>query len=221
MEKATTVYRIATDQPVAFITIDDGYLTDPVATAYVQAKSLPVTQFLTYYATTQGVYEPQPGTPQYNNVLELRKYQTGNVSQKRVGCHQKEHIDYRGQSVADQQNAMGGTRALLGAPEMFGSLPRLFRPPYGYWDDATLQAAGNALMPKLVLWTHAVMNDGAGGWELVNEWGSPRLRAGDILVLHHPSDAGNVNNYLMGQLTVALEKIKSANLTPAYLHDYL
>lgn len=221
MAKATTVYRVTTDQPVAFVTIDDGYFTDPTATAYVQANILPVTQFLTYYAATQGAYEPGPSDPEYANIVELRKYQTGTVSQKRIGCHQKEHIDYRGQSVVDQQGAMGDARAWLGAAEMFGSLPRLFRPPYGYWDDNTLTAAYNAVMPKLVLWTHAVMSDGAGGWELVNEWGSPRPRAGDILVLHHPSSSENADGYLMGQLTVALEAIASANLVPAYLHDYL
>lgn len=218
---AAVYNRVNTNSPVAFITIDDGYFTDPTATAFVVSNNTPVTQFLTYYAATQGAFDPGPGDPEYANIVELRKYQTGNSAQKRIGCHQKEHLDYRGQSVADQQEAMADARSWLGATNMFNGLPRLLRPPYGQYDDNTLTAASNALMPKLVLWTHAVMSDGAGGWELVNEYGTPRLKAGDILVLHHPSDENNTDGYLMGQLTVALEAIESANLYPAYLHDYL
>jgi peptidoglycan/xylan/chitin deacetylase (PgdA/CDA1 family) len=221
MATATAHFRVeTTSRPVAFITIDDGYFTDPTATAYVQANTLPVTMFLTYYAANQGTMDPPPGSPGALNIIELRKYQTGTPDQGRVGCHQKEHLDYRGQSVAAQQTAMTNAADWLGAENMFHQRPRLFRPPYGYWDDNTLTAAYNAAMTKLVLWTHAVVDSGSG-WELLNEWGTPRVRAGDILLLHHPSSAENADGYLMGQLTVALGAIASANLVPAYLHDFL
>lgn len=217
MAKASLFYQVPTDEPVVFITIDDGYFTDPLADAFVQSTPIPVTQFLTYYAASSGAYPPPSSGDGLAHVEALRLYQTGTADQRRVGCHQKEHLDYRGQSVADQQKAMTDAADWLGGPDMFNGRPRLFRPPYGQYDTNTLEAAYNASMPKLVLWTWAFERSSL---QLANEYGSPRLRAGDIVLLHHPNAAG-LDGYLMQQFQDTLAMIQGENLYPAYLHDYL
>ena len=217
MSIATVTYRVPTNSPVAFITIDDGYFTDPDADAFMQSTPVPVTQFLTYYAASSGQFPPPASGPGLAHIEALRLYQTGTAEQKRIGCHQKEHLDYRGQSVDDQEKAMSAAADWLGGADMFNWRPRLFRPPYGQYDDSTLQAAFNAGMPQLVLWTHAFEQPSL---VFTNEYGAPRLRAGDILCLHHPSAAG-MNGYLLQQLQQAVSIIQDANLYPAYLHDFL
>jgi len=213
----TVTYRVPTDSPVAFITIDDGYFTDPDADAFMQATPVPVTQFLTYYAASSGAYPPPTSGAGLAHIQALRLYQTGTSEEKRVGCHQKEHLDYRGQSVADQQAAMGAAADWLGGADMFNWRPRLFRPPYGQYDDATLAACANAGMPQLVLWTHAFEQPSL---ELVAEYGTIVPQAGSIFCLHHPSQPDQ-NGYLLTQLQAALAAIEQANLYPAYLHDFL
>ena len=213
----TVTYRVSTDSPVAFITIDDGYFTDPDADAFMQSTPVPVTQFLTYYAASSGAFPPPTDGPGLAHIEALRLYQTGTPEERRVGCHQKEHLDYRGQSVADQQAAMGAAADWLGGADMFNWRPRLFRPPYGQYDDATLEACAGAGMPQLVLWTHAFEQPSL---ELVAEYGTIVPQAGSIFCLHHPSQPDQ-NGYLLTQLQAALAAIEQANLYPAYLHDFL
>lgn len=102
---------------------------------------------------------------------------------------------------------------------MFYWRPRLFRPPYGQYDDATLEAAKNAGMPNVVLWGWAFEQPSLA---LTNEYDDTgvMLKAGSILCLHHPHEAGQ-NGYLLQQLQEALSFIQQSNLYPAYLHDFL
>lgn len=216
---ASVTYRVQTDSPVAFITIDDGYYTDPDADAFMAATPVPTTQFLTYYAASSGQYPPPTSGPGLAHIEALRLYQNGTDEEGRVGCHQKEHLDYRGQSIADQQAAMSSAADWLGGNDMFFWRPRLFRPPYGQYDDATLEAAANAGMPKLVMWGWAFEQPSL---TLTNEYDATGkfLRAGSILCLHHPNAPG-MNGYLLTQLQQALAFIQQSNLYPAYLHDFL
>jgi hypothetical protein len=70
-----------------------------------------------------------------------------------------------------------------------------------------------------VRWTHWV-NTASGAPVLTNEYGTPVLQPGSIVVIHHPSGPGQ-DGFTMNQLQVALNAISAANLEPAYLHDYL
>jgi hypothetical protein len=217
-------YRVQTDSPVAFITIDDGYFTDPDADAFMAAQTaagtpVPVTQFLTYYAASSGQFPPPTSGDGLAHVEALRLYQTGTPDQKRVGCHQKEHLDYRGQSEADQQAAMAAAADWLGGADMFNWRPTLFRPPYGQYDDATLAAVQGAGMTQLVLWGWAFEQPSL---TLTNEYDDTgvMLKAGSILCLHHPSQPDQ-NGYLLQQLQDALAFIEESNLYPAWLGDFL
>jgi peptidoglycan/xylan/chitin deacetylase (PgdA/CDA1 family) len=87
---------------------------------------------------------------------------------------------------------------------MFGTVPTLFRPPYGEYNNDTLKAMQLLGFPIAVLWTHTP-EDLANG---------AALRAGDIILLHFTTT-------LSQDLTLVLNKIAEAGLTPAYLSDYL
>lgn len=218
---ANVVYRVQTDLPVAFITIDDGYFTDPDADAFMAATPVPVTQFLTYYAASSGQYPPPTSGAGLAHIQALRLYQTGTPEEKRVGCHNKTHDSLTTGAVpqTDQQAAMGAAADWLGGADMFNWRPRLYRPPYGQYDAATLAAAAGAGMPTVVMWGWAFEQPDLN---LVNEYDATgtNLRAGSILCLHHPNAAG-MNGYLLQQLQAALAFIKQCNLAPAYLHDFL
>jgi peptidoglycan/xylan/chitin deacetylase (PgdA/CDA1 family) len=217
MTKASLIFKVDTTDPVAFITVDDGYATDDQATAYVQANQVKVTQFLTFYAATSGAFPPPTSGPGLAHIEELRKYQSGVPEEKRVGCHGKEHVDYRTMSLADQQAQISAAADWLGGNDMFYWRPRLFRPPNGEWNADMLTASYNAGMQKMVLWTHWV-NPATG--LLTNEYGTPVLQPGSIIVVHHPTDPG-MDGFLLDQLQTVLAAISDANLVPAYLHDYV
>ena len=220
---ATLIHRVPTDEAVAFITIDDGYFTDAVCDAWMDvaanANSAKVTQFLTYYAASSGQYPPPTSGAGLDHIENLRKYQSGTADQQRVGCHGKEHLDYRTEGESDQQASYNVAANLLGDNDMFFWRPRLFRPPNGQYNHGTLVAAYAAGMPWVVRWTHWV-NTASGAPVLTNEYGTPVLQPGSIVVIHHPSGPGQ-DGFTMNQLQVALNAISAANLEPAYLHDYL
>lgn len=137
MSSATVSYRVSTNSPVAFITIDDGYFTDPDADAFMQSTPVPVTQFLTYYAASSGQFPPPTSGPG----LARRLPSEGTPRPPRPVRRRPAEGDGRRRRLAWRRR-----HVQLAAPA--------FRPPYGQYDDNTLQAAFNAGMPQLVVWTH-------------------------------------------------------------------
>jgi peptidoglycan/xylan/chitin deacetylase (PgdA/CDA1 family) len=86
--------------------------------------------------------------------------------------------------------------------------PRLYRPPFGHYNDDALRAIRKCGYRSLILWTHTVDNG-----VFFSESGAP-LKAGDIILAHYrPS--------LPQDLVVALQEISRAGLVPAYLDDYI
>lgn len=187
-----------TDDPVAFISVDDGYDEDPAAAEFVEAGQVPLTAFVTYYAAVSSY--PPTTTP---HVEYLRRFRTGG---HKVECHSKTHTDLATLDAATQLADVGKARDWLARPEMFGAVPTLFRPPYGGYNDDTLAALAAKGFKTCLLWSHAV-EDLAADPTLT-------IRRGEIILCHFTTT-------LLVDLQLALARIAAAGLSPAWLADYV
>jgi peptidoglycan/xylan/chitin deacetylase (PgdA/CDA1 family) len=188
---AVHLSRIATADPVAFITIDDGYVRHPDALALIRDSEVPVSLFLISSVAAQD--------PKYFS--DIRE-QTGAVIQ----AHSVSHARLRGLSYEAQRREICGSADQL--QQLFGTRPTLFRAPGGLEDDTTLRVAAECGMQAVMFWKEAV-NDGR-----VQFQEGSRIQPGDVILMHFRSTF--VDDYV-----AALQAIKDAGLTPARLEDYI
>lgn len=165
---APVITRVATTDPVVFLTIDDGHTRSPELAEVLAGLDVPTTLFLNDGPVTRdaGFFRSLPGAT--------------------VESHTRSHTDLRGlPEPAQRAEICGNADTIAGA---FGRRPVLFRPPYGNHDDATRRAAAACGMAALVLWEETV-NGGT-----VSYRSTPRLRAGDIVLFHfRPGLAGELH----------------------------
>jgi len=161
---------------VAFITIDDGVTKSPEAIALLRKSGVPVTLFLISKEATKN--------PGYFATLERE----GGV----IESHTITHTSLRGLSYQRQRREICGSSDRLG--QLFGRRPVLFRPPYGNYDQVTLQTADRGRVAYQAAQT--------------------TVRAGDIVLMHfRPAFAADFR--------AVLKAIHDAGLTPALLEDYI
>ncbi len=188
--RAEIVTRVRTDDPVVFLTIDDGSWTPPGVRRWFANTGVPATAFLTDVEVG--------GSYGY-----FRRLSDEGVV---VENHAVHHQFLRGASYAHQ------ARELCGASERFqrefGQVPKLFRPPFGAYDDTTRVAAQACGMPWLILWS-ATITDGKISYQ-----GFHRLRKGDIVLMHFTSNA-------LRDLEAFRSAAKASHLQPADLSAYL
>ncbi|MEU9165378.1 polysaccharide deacetylase family protein [Streptomyces sp. NPDC048424] len=173
-----------------FITIDDGWNHDPEAARILLEKRVPVTLFLL------------PGAISYDTGYFTRLTEEGRAS---VENHTVNHPDLT------TLDAVGKDAEVCGAGERieaaFGRAPKLLRPPYGAVNDEVRLAAKACGVKALVTWTHDFTT-----------WGetppTPRLKAGDIVLLHFTPT-------LAADLERALGAARAAGLKPAALMPHL
>jgi peptidoglycan/xylan/chitin deacetylase (PgdA/CDA1 family) len=151
---------IPTDQPVAFITIDDGWVKSPQAVQLFQAAHVPVTLFLEINAVRSDV--------SYFKPLQ----QAGAV----IEAHTITHIDLRGKSYDLQKHEVCGSADLLG--QMYGRRPVLFRPPFGDEDATTLRAVHDCGMKAAFFWKETTDKG------IVRYQVGHTVRPGDIILMH-------------------------------------
>jgi peptidoglycan/xylan/chitin deacetylase (PgdA/CDA1 family) len=154
------LHRIPTDQKVAFLTIDDGYLKTPEAPQVIAAAGVPVTLFLTSDAV-----EDDPGY--FRPMLDA-----GAV----VEAHSVTHANLRGRSYDFQRREICGSADKLG--QWFTRRPTLFRPPFGNQDVTTLRAAKDCGMTAAFMWTETV-HKGKVRYQQGKE-----VKPGDIILMH-------------------------------------
>jgi peptidoglycan/xylan/chitin deacetylase (PgdA/CDA1 family) len=152
--------RLPVTQPVAFITIDDGYLKLPEAEKLLAAAHVPVTLFLTTDAIRDDVA--------YFDRLRA----SGAV----IEAHTVTHAGLRGRSAASQRREICGSADRLG--QWYGRRPVLFRPPYGEKDDTTLRVARECGLRAGFFWTETVHKG------KVRYQAGHRVRPGDIILMH-------------------------------------
>ncbi|WP_433796516.1 polysaccharide deacetylase family protein [Actinoplanes sp. CA-252034] len=154
------LHRIPTDQKVAFLTIDDGYLKLPEGQELVAAAGVPVTLFLTTDAVRDdpGYFRPM--------------IDAGAV----VEAHTITHAGLRGRSYEFQKREICGSADEL--QKWFVRRPTLFRPPFGEKDATTLRAARDCGMTAAFMWTETVHKG-----KVRYQEGKP-VKPGDIILMH-------------------------------------
>lgn len=176
------VDRVPTRDKVVFLTFDDGAEREPRFVDMVRELRLPVSMFLTDSVVGPG----------YAHFGRLRAVGAS------VQNHTLDHPYLPGLPYAGQRAEICGQQEKL--RQRFGIRPRLFRPPYGAYNDDTLRAAADCGVTAVVLWSDP---DG--------------LRPGDIL--HCPE--GQHGTSLTEATTRMLTRIQEQGFTVARLEDYL
>jgi peptidoglycan/xylan/chitin deacetylase (PgdA/CDA1 family) len=184
--------RIATTQPVAFVTIDDGWIKRPEARQLLADAHVPVTLFLTVDAIRDN--------PEYFRQLQLA---TPNVA---IEAHTITHQLLRGKPYLTQRREICGSADELA--KLYGRRPVLFRPPFGSKDATTLQAARDCGMKAVFFWTESVDKGN------VRYQGEHKVHPGDIILMHF-------RERFVDDFIAALTAIHAAGLTPALLSDYV
>ncbi|MEU7116574.1 polysaccharide deacetylase family protein [Streptomyces sp. NPDC046182] len=190
-EPVPVVSRVATTDPVVFITVDDGWFHDPAAAKVLIDRRVPASLFL-----LPGAYSYDSGY--FHTLLDQGR--------SRVENHTVNHPDLTTLDAAGQKAELCGARERHLAE--FGDGPRLLRPPYGTYDEATRTTARACGAKAVVTWTYDLTTWG--------QWSppTPTLQAGDIILLHF-------NETLEQDLTRALAAAEAAGLKPAPLREYV
>lgn len=184
-------HKIPTTQPVAFLTIDDGWVQRPEALELLHASHIPVTLFL--------ISPVAAGNPGYFRDLQAN----GAV----IEAHTLTHPSLRGKSYALQHHEICASADQLG--QLFGRRPQIFRPPFGEYDQTTLRVAHDCGIRAVFYWTETVDKG-------IVRYQTPlhRVQPGDIILMHfRPAFADD--------FIAALNAIHAAGLTPALLEDYV
>lgn len=191
----SVVYAIDTDDPVYFITVDDGMHQDPVALRMVQEQGIPITAFLTEWTTA--------GNPQAAEYFRQITAYGGSIQN-----HTMLHASLD-DPATDLEFEICRTQEVYA--ERFGTAPWMLRPPYGAGagNQAVLDTAASCGIDTVVMWNVTV----AKGGKDVQYW-DPPLRSGDIVLAHFETD-------FSADLARILALGKAQGLRPASLEDYL
>ncbi|MFE4589465.1 polysaccharide deacetylase family protein [Streptomyces laurentii] len=189
---------IPTTEKIVFITIDDGAEKDPEFVAMMRDLKVPVTMFLTDSA-----------------IRADRGYFTPLVAQGHgLANHTLTHPNLRTLGQEAQRAEICGQQDKLAAE--YGERPRLFRPPYGNWNEATRAAAAGCGVDALVLWRESMQIK-----DMQYQRPDRKLHPGDIILAHFrgPSE---LKGRTMTQMTAnLLRHIQEQGFTVARLEDYL
>ena len=182
---------VETDDPVFFITVDDGIVRSPEALALIEEQQIPVTAFLTEYAVREH-------TDYFNAVTAYG----GSVQNHTMvhGALNDPETDVEWE-ICETQDRFEG---------QFGYRPWMLRPPYGAGPDdpEVLKYSEECGINRIVLWNVVVSNDSK-----VEYW-EPPIRSGDIVLLHWE------DNLAEGLQTI-LDLGREQGLTPAPLEEYI
>ncbi|WP_415952821.1 polysaccharide deacetylase family protein [Streptomyces sp. KLOTTS4A1] len=193
-EPAPVISQVDTDEPVAFITIDDGWGHDPSVQRMLLDRHVPASLFINpvNYSWDRDYFQ-----------------QLLNHGPSRMENHAVDHLDLTELDFAAQKEQICGARdAQLAA---FGDSPRLFRPPAGAYNEDTRIAAAECGAAAVVTWTHDLTD-----WPWIpGEPEIPELNAGDILLVHLGPDTAAAD------LERVLDAVDAAGLRPAPLRDHL
>lgn len=182
---------VETDDPVFFITIDDGLVDSPEVREVIERYQIPVTAFLTEYAVRDKTDYFEAVTA-YGGSVQNHTMVHGALNDP------KTDVEWE---ICETQDRF---------EKQFGYRPWMLRPPYGAGasDPEVLKYAEQCGINRIVMWNVVVSDDNK-----VEYW-DPPIRAGDIVLLHW------VDGLDKG-LEMLLELGEAQGLTPAPLEDYI
>ncbi|MFI8961362.1 polysaccharide deacetylase family protein [Streptomyces sp. NPDC053493] len=189
---------IPTSEKVVFVTIDDGAEKDPEFVAMMKDLKVPVTMFLTDAAIRADYGYFTPLVAQGHGVAN----------------HTLTHPNLRTLSQEAQRKEICGQQEKLA--ERYGKRPRLLRPPYGNWNEATRAAAARCGTDAIVLWRESMQIT-----NMQYQRGDKKLHPGDIILAHFrgPSE---LKGTTMTEMTANLFRhIQEQGFTVARLEDYV
>ena len=152
--------KIATTDPVVFLTIDDGWTRSPEALALIRERRIPATLFI--------LPAPAAADPAYYRDMA----QWGSIEN-----HSSRHDHQTKKPAAAQVDDICAASDSLAA--IFGRRPLMFRPPGGLRNADVDVAVGHCGMYANMLWS-ATVNDG----KLTLNSPRPTLEPGDIILAH-------------------------------------
>lgn len=183
---------------VVFVTFDDGAEKDPKFVEMMRELKVPFTMFLTD-AIIRSDYA-------YFRPLQA----LGNS----IENHTLTHPNLRTLSVTAQRHEMCGQQTRIATE--YGRTPRLFRPPYGNWNEATRTAAGACGLRAVVLWREAMQIKG-----MRYQRGDKRLHPGDVILAHFRGPE-ELKGHSMTEMTAnMLRQIQQQGFAVARLEDYV
>ncbi|MGR8008864.1 polysaccharide deacetylase family protein [Streptomyces hypolithicus] len=198
--RGLVVDRVPTRDKVVFLTFDDGAERDPAFVRMVDELKLPISMFLT----------DSLASPGYDHFDRLRRAAGGRSA---VQNHTVSHAYLPSLPYAGQRAQICGQQDRLEA--RFGARPRLFRPPYGAYDNQTLRAAGDCEADAVVLWGATMRIDGLRYVE------GDRLRPGDIVRAHFRGPREPAGETITEMTSRLLRRVQEQGFAVARLDDYL
>ncbi|MGW0118212.1 polysaccharide deacetylase family protein [Streptomyces sp. NPDC003327] len=189
---------IPTTDKVVFLTIDDGAEKDPAFVRMMDELGVPFTMFLTDSAIR--------GNYGYFDPLVAQGHGVAN--------HTLTHPDLRTLSADAQRREICGQQEKL--RERYGTAPRLFRPPYGNWNEATRAAAGSCGIDAIVLWRESMQIR-----NMQYQRGDRKLRPGDIVLAHFRGPSELKGRTMTEMTATMLRRIQEQGFTVARLEDYV
>ncbi|MEV6929415.1 polysaccharide deacetylase family protein [Dactylosporangium sp. NPDC051485] len=152
--------RIPTDQPVAFLTIDDGWVKHPEALELLRESGVKVTIFLTINAIK-------------DNPAYFKQLRDAGAD---IEAHTLTHPELKGKSYDFQRREICGSADQLG--QLYGRRPTLFRPPFGDKDATTLKVARDCGLQAGFFWKETVDKG------IVRYQEGNTVKQGDIILMH-------------------------------------
>ncbi|OAR24376.1 polysaccharide/chitin/xylan deacetylase [Streptomyces sp. ERV7] len=189
---------IPTKQKIVFLTFDDGAEKDPKFVEMMRDLKIPFSMFLTDAAISadKGYFKPLQ--------------QLGNAIQN----HTLTHPNMRTESGSRQQHQICGQQEKLA--KEYGKAPRLFRPPYGNWNEGTRAAAKACGIQSIVLWRESMQIQ-----NMQYQRGDKKLHPGDIILAHFRGKS-ELKGHTMTEMTAnMLRHIQEQGFAVARLEDYV
>ncbi|MFD9794814.1 polysaccharide deacetylase family protein [Streptomyces sp. NPDC059070] len=189
---------VPTKQKIVFLTFDDGAEKDPKFVEMMRDLKIPFTMFLTdaVISSDKGYFKPLQ--------------QLGNTIQN----HTLTHPNMRTESPSQQHRQICGQQEKL--TKEYGTAPRLFRPPYGNWNEATRTAAKACGLQTIVLWRESMQIQ-----NMQYQRGDKKLHPGDIILAHFRGKS-ELKGHTMTEMTAnMLRHIQEQGFAVARLDDYV
>ena len=188
-------YNVETEDPVFFITIDDGfYEEEPAQRALdvIRENQIPITSFLTESVLSPSANDYFAEATSYGGSIQNHTVKHGSFADSATDVEWE---------ICTAQDSL---------EERFGTRPWMLRPPYGAAanEPNVAAAAEGCGINRIIMWNLYVENNEV-------EYVSAPIAAGDI-VLFHWNDP-----YLAEGLEKILELGREQGLTPAPIEDYI
>lgn len=194
------IRRITTTDKVVFLTIDDGWEHDPLLVDTIRRWRIPIMTFLTDQAAKGG----------YQYFWALK--QAGSP----IEDHTISHPNMPFLSYDAQRRQICQSADIIA--RQYGRRPRLFRPPFGSYNQWTLRAARDCGIKALLIWTAEFYNgtrSSDGTYDKFVRWdGGTGFRPGDIILMHFRPGVGRDFATMLGW-------IRQQGYRAAPLQDYL